>query len=265
MTRHRLPGKLIAFKTRLRNRIRYALNFPRVFRNWWACPLPILGVAAVLELRNGLRFSVRGTNELAVLLEATILNPYLGSGHIELRQDAVVVDVGANIGDFTVMAASLCPLGRVYAVEPISEYIPALETNKTLNLLSNVEIIQVALGDHEGEIRLSVAGSQSSTHFDSAANTETARLTTLTQLMRDCGIERIDLLKMDCEGAEWEILLAAHEVLPRIRQICMEFHPARGWTAGKLAALLRESGYEVWHTEAAWNGLLWARRPEQEN
>jgi FkbM family methyltransferase len=264
--RHWLPWKLIVFGSRLRNRFRYVLNVPRVFRNWWAWPLPKFGVNVILELRNGLRFFVRGgTNDLAVLNEAAILNPYLGSEHIELRQDAVVMDVGANIGDFTVMAASRCSLGRVYAVEPISEYIPVLEINKKLNLLSNVEIIQVALGDHEGEIRLTVAGGQSSTHFGSATDTETARLTTLPQLMRDCGIEQIDLLKMDCEGAEWEILPSAREALPRVRQICMEFHPARGWTAEKLAALLRESGYEVWYTEAPWNGSLWARRPEAGN
>jgi hypothetical protein len=71
-----------------------------------------------------------GTNDLAVLNEAAILNPYLGSEHIELRQDAVVMDIGANIGDFTVMAASLSPLGRVYAVELISEYIPALRSTR---------------------------------------------------------------------------------------------------------------------------------------
>jgi len=260
--RHRLPWKLIVFGSRLLTRIRYVLRIPRVFRNWWACPLPKLGIDVVLELRNGLRFSVRGgTDDLSVLNEAAMLNPYLGSGHIELRQDSVVMDLGANMGDFTIMAAALCPLGRVYAVEPMSEYIPVLQTNTTLNLLSNIEIIQVALGDHEGKTRLSIAGVQSSMYFDDAINTETARLTTLPQLMRDCRIEQIDLLKMDCEGAEWEILSAAHEVLPRIRQICMEFHPARGWTAERLAAILRESGYEVWYTESPWNGSLWARRP----
>jgi FkbM family methyltransferase len=261
-----LPWKLIVFGSRLRTRIRYALKIPRVFRNWWACPLPKLGIDVVLELRNGLRFSVRGgTDDLSVLNEAAMLNPYLGSGHIQLQQDSVVVDLGANMGDFTIMAAALCPLGRVYAVEPMSEYIPVLQANTTLNLLSNVEIIQVAIGDHEGETRLSVAGVQSSMYFDSGVSTnaaiETTRLTTLPQLMRDRRIEQIDLLKMDCEGAEWEILEAAHEVLPRIQQICMEFHPARGWTAAKLAAILCESGYEVWYTESPWNGSLWARRP----
>jgi len=261
----RLLWNLQVFGTRLRNRIRYVLNVPRVFRNWWAWPLPKLGIDAILEFRSGLKFSVRaGTHDLAVLNEAAFLNPYLGSGHVEIQRDSIVLDIGANMGDFTIMAAAQCPLGHVYAIEPISEYIAVLETNKALNRLSNIEIIHVALGDHQGEIKLAVEGSQSTAHFDSAAKTETVRLTTLPQLMRDHGIERIDLLKMDCEGAEWDILPAALEVLPRIRQICMEYHPARGWTAEKLAAMLRESGYQVWYTDSPWNGAMWARRTERE-
>jgi FkbM family methyltransferase len=261
-----ITWKARVLNTRLHNRVRYTLNVPRVFRNWWAWPLPKLGITVILELRNGLRFSVRGgKDDLSALNEAAMSNPYLGSGHIELQQDSIVMDLGANMGDFTVMAAALCPRGRVYAVEPMSEYIPVLRINVALNRLSNVEIIQAAIGGHEGEIKLSVAGVQSSMYFDCTTTTETARLTTLPQLMRDCRIDRIDLLKMDCEGAEWEILPAAREVLPRIRQICMEFHPIPGWTAEKLAASLRESGYEVWYTESPWNGSLWARRLDLAN
>ena len=256
------PSRLSAFATRIRNRVEYAPNIPRVYRNWWAWPLPKLGVNTVLELRNGLRFSVRaGTTDLAVLNEAVFMNPYLASGHVELREDSVVMDVGANLGDFAIQAAARCPRGRVYAVEPMSEYSSLLETNQKLNRLSNLEIVRVALGDHEGEISLSIAGAESTAHFNRTARTETARLTTLPQLMRDCGLERIDLLKMDCEGSEWDILPAARAALPRIRQICMEIHPSRGWTAEKLAEWLRSSGYQVWYNEPPARSILWARRP----
>ena len=258
----RVPSKLSEFAIRLRNRVEYLPNISRAYRNWWAWPLPKLGVSTVLELRSGLRFSVRaGTTDLAVLNEAVFLNSYLGPGHIELHHDAVVMDVGANMGDFAIQAAARCPSGRVYAVEPMSEYASLLETNKKLNRLSNIEIIRVALGDHEGEITLSIAGAESSAFFDGATNTETARLTTLPQLMHDCGLERIDLLKMDCEGSEWDILPAAQEVLPRIRQICMEVHPARGCTAAKLADWLRGNGYEVRYNEPPAKSILYARRP----
>src|SRR5271170_6356828 len=191
----RIPSRLSEFATRLRNRVEYAPKIPRVFRNWWAWPLPKLGLDAVLELRNGLRFSVRaGTTDLAVLDEAVFLDPYLGPGHVELREDSVVMDVGANMGDFAIQVAARCPAGRVYAVEPMTEYISLLETNKKLNRLSNLEIIQLALGDHEGEVTLSLAGAEPSAYFNGTTNTEIARLTTLPQLMRDDGIERLDLL-----------------------------------------------------------------------
>ena len=85
-------------------------------------------------------------------------------------------------------------------------------------------------------------------------------MVTLERLMEDYSIDTLDLLKLDCEGAEWDILPAAERVLPRVRQICMEFHCERGWTAAKLADWLRARGFIVSHTAGPWNGLLWARR-----
>jgi hypothetical protein len=81
--------------------------------------------------------------------------------------------------------------------------------------------------------------------------------------MEERQIEHIDLLKMDCEGAEWEILPNSSEVLPHVRQICMEFHPMNGWTGDKLATYLRNAGYKVEFTEGGWNGALWATRAAQ--
>ena len=71
---------------------------------------------------------------------------------------------------------------------------------------------------------------------------EAVEVVTLESLMDHYGIDSVDLLKLDCEGAEWDILPAAERVLPRVRQICMEFHCERGWTrreAGGLAASAR--------------------------
>jgi len=78
--------------------------------------------------------------------------------------------------------------------------------------------------------------------------------------MEEQGIQRIDLLKLDCEGAEWDILPLSNTILPKISQICMEFHLESGWTVERLAGLLRDGGFEVIHTPARWNGFLWATR-----
>jgi hypothetical protein len=83
----------------------------------------------------------------------------------------------------------------------------------------------------------------------------------LGRLVADLAIARIDLLKLDCEGAEWDILPAAEPVLAQVQQICMEYHVERGWTPQRLAEWLKSLGFEVNHTPGHWNGLLWARRP----
>ena len=89
---------------------------------------------------------------------------------------------------------------------------------------------------------------------------EQVRLITLARLTDEQSLPHVDLLKLDCEGAEWDILPAAEGALSSVRQICMEYHCERGWTPDRLAAWLRDRGYCVWHTPGQWNGLLWAVR-----
>src|SRR5688500_7728664 len=106
MAESRLRWRLAVFRSRWLDRIRYALNAPRVYQNWWAMPWPKLGIDTILQLRDGTRYHVRGgTLDLSVINEQAFSNPYLGSGFVRLNADAIVVDIGANIGDFAVMAA----------------------------------------------------------------------------------------------------------------------------------------------------------------
>jgi FkbM family methyltransferase len=231
-----------------------------VYRNWWALPVTKLGFGLILELRNGLRYQVRPhTTDLATINETSILNPYLAAGHVTVSEDAVVVDVGANIGDFTLHVARLCPQGRVFAIEPVDEHVRMIETNVRLNGIRNVTCVRRALGAAEGHADIQVAGIRSNVG-GGVGTRERVPSSTLPQFVKEQRIERIDLLKLDCEGAEWDILPASESALPRIRQICMEFHCERGWTPERLALWLRERGYRVRHTPGPWNGLLWGVR-----
>jgi FkbM family methyltransferase len=246
--------------SRCRTTARYVIAVPFTYRNWWAVPLPKLGKSVVLELRDGTKYLVRaGTTDLAAVNEAAILNPYLRCPQIVLPEDATVIDIGAYIGDFTMQVARACPRGRIFAVEPISAHVQMIEAQIALNHLSHVQTVRAAVGATCEMTRITMAGTTSrvSEREDSA---EVVEMFTLERLMQDHSIDTLDLLKLDCEGAEWDILPAAERVLPRVRQICMEFHCERGWTAEKLADWLRSRGFMVSHTGGAWNGLLWATR-----
>jgi len=248
------------FLSRWRNRARYVIAAPFVYRNWWQMYLAkTRSVATVLELRNGTKYFVRpNTTDLSVINEAIILNPYLAPTQARLKTNATVVDIGANIGDFTIQVARLCPAGRVYAVEPIRSNCEAIERQIQLNGVANVTVLRVALGNRDGEIDIHAAGSQSSAYWGSNT-TERVRLSMLQSLARDNNIETIDLLKLDCEGAEWDILPVAEAFLPNIRQLCIEYHNGK-LTADWLEAWLTHKGFSVGRTSGTWNGLLWAWR-----
>lgn len=223
--------------------------------------LPKLGTDTVLQLRSGARYYIRaGTLDLSVVNENAFLDPYLGSGFVSIAPDATVVDVGASIGDFTVQAARRCPKGRVIAIEPLKDAGEMIETQARLNGLDNVTWICAALSGTDGELATNRRGSLYAT---ANASAEPVRTMSLARLVEDLGLAQIDLLKLDCEGAEWDILPASEAVLSIVRQLCMEFHRERGWTPERLSEWLNNRGFEVTHTGDArqtWNGLLWARR-----
>jgi len=245
--------------SRLHHRLLYLVKAPVVYRNWWAVALPKLGIDTVLRLRDGSRYFVRAhTLDVAVVNEAAMLNPYLGSGYVQIPPDATVIDVGANIGDFSIQAARRCPGGRVIAIEPLRDLGVLIERQASLNGVTNITWVRAALAGDEGITNANRDGSQYATP---AAAAEQVPMISLARLVADLGLARIDLLKLDCEGAEWDILPAAEPVLARVRQICMEYHAERGWTPQRLAEWLRRLGFEVVHTRGSWNGLLWARRP----
>ena len=264
-----VPWRIKVGISRWTHRAVYASRAPLVYRNWWAAVLPKLGYPATLVLRDGRRYRVRpGTPDLAVINEAAFLDPYLSTGFVSLDRRSVVVDIGANVGDFAIRAARLCPDGRVIAVEPVRSAGEMIVEHAHLNGVSNVKWICAAVGTPMGSDPGTVRGSDPGTSAGTRGANPYARegeqldcpTVTLAGLLSDEGLERVDLLKLDCEGAEWDILPASEGVLPGIRQICMEFHCERGWTAPRLAEWLTNRGFTVTHTSGRWNGLLWARR-----
>jgi FkbM family methyltransferase len=252
--------EISVFVSRWRNRVHYVLVLPFVYRNWWRAYLAKgSSGATVLELRNGTKYFVRPrTTDFSVINEAVILNPYLGPGHLSLQLNATVVDVGANIGDFTIQVAKLCPTGRVYAIEPVAGNCECIERQLKLNQLENVKVLHLALGGQDGEVEIHEAGLQSSASRGEEIGSR-VRLSALQSMMRENNIDTIDLLKMDCEGAEWDILPAAEMILPKIRQLCLEYHNSK-LTVEWLEPWLTKKGFTVRRTHGTWNGLLWAWR-----
>ncbi|WP_241179994.1 FkbM family methyltransferase [Humisphaera borealis] len=154
-----------------------------------------------------------------------------------LSPGQVLLDVGANWGYFTLLAAHCVgSAGRVISLEPDPRLFPQLQTNITLNRLAHVQAIQVAAADREGTMTL--AG------FDEAgenfgvsrlvANGDKVhgrcfpvRTASLDTILEEYNIDTVDVLKMDIEGAEGLALRGLEQSLSthRVRRLLLEVHP----------------------------------------
>jgi FkbM family methyltransferase len=250
----KLHWRLSSAASRLRITARIALRAPFVFANWPYFLVSRFGRQdGVLALRNGLRFYIRPrSSDRSSITEVNILDCYS-----PVPENSVVVDVGANIGAFALAAAQRAR--TVYCIEPIASNFGMLTRNIKLNRASNVKPLQVAVAGANGTARMTDCGVKSSLHFDTGGNTEQVRTVTLQTLMEENGIETVDYLKMDCEGAEWDIVLSTPpEILRRIKHIEMEFHNIGSATHPRmLQEHLRKAGFDSTATNGdLFNGLL---------
>lgn len=176
-----------------------------------------------------------------------------------LRPGMVFVDGGANEGAYTVFAAvRVGPKGQVIAIEPSERELERLKANIALNRLRNVDIVEMALADRSGSARLLIAepehaGQNTLGEFAYAIKCSGAlevATTTLDELIEARGLDRLDVLKLDIEGAEFRALSAAWGVLEEMRPLILfEVTEAalehQGASAAAVFELLKAANYVV--------------------
>jgi FkbM family methyltransferase len=213
-----------------------------------------------LILRDGSKFRIRPkTSDRATINEVFIAKPYTPDQSFAIAEGDHILDIGANIGAFTVYAARIAKEeGIVYSVEPVASNFSALEENVKLNNLRNVRLLRAAVGGHKGFATIESRGSSSSVVWHSGGFRDRVKQITLRSLVDQ--IRRVDLLKMDCEGAEYDILLSTNtECLRSIRRIAMEYHNVSSDLCGEtLKRHLETAGFRVTCTGTEWTGTIYA-------
>jgi len=145
---------------------------------------------------------------------------------------ATFVDVGANLGIYTLVASRIVgPSGSVIAFEPSVQSFPLLQKNIMLNSLTNVTAFPVALSEKAGRVRLYHAGSCPSGnslghHPSFPGGFETVLAESLDDVLQRIPAGRVDVIKMDVQGAEELVLRGAQKTLTsKNPAIIFEFYP----------------------------------------
>lgn len=162
-----------------------------------------------------------------------------------LRKDDLFLDLGANIGSYTVLASSVCG-ARSIAIEPDPGTVLRLRRNVQANgIADRVEIIETALGAATGVARFSIGlDTTNRVVADTSQNSREVRLASL-----DCivGHLRPIMIKMDVEGYEAEVLKGARETLKMESLLAVETETSDR----EVISALREAGFARWHYDPA--------------
>jgi FkbM family methyltransferase len=181
------------------------------------------GTRLVLHLDNDLSYSLFAggcyePNEFAVLDRV-------------LKPGMVFLDGGANEGVYTVFAsARVGPTGRVIAVEPSLRELERLKANIKINRAANVIIADVALAERPRSVKLILAEQQHAGQNTLGAfiyegvnsvDIRCVRAVTIDDLILTHGLSRLDIVKLDLEGAEFRALIGARNALREMRPLLL--------------------------------------------
>ncbi len=226
---------------------RAPLSIVRIFLNGGPA-----GTKTVQLRQPRLKLSVRGAMDIWSIKE-TFLDRFYERYGFRVQPGWTVIDIGAGIGEYTLFAAVHQPDTRVFAFEPYPPSFALMQENLRLNAVTNARALNEAIAETSGELLLDLTGGEP-LQFQSYARQHEAVEQSLSVPSRSLAdtfasleIESCDLLKMDCEGAEYSILFGAPpSVLELVRRIVMEYHDhTTHYQHNDLVRFLASQGYQV--------------------
>jgi FkbM family methyltransferase len=134
----------------------------------------------------------------------------------EVKRGGVFYDIGANVGFYSILAATLSDPGLVYAFEPVPTNLVYLRKHLELNRIHNVEIFDMAISDEVGRAFFEVEDSRAMGRLCESGCLG-VRTSTLDALLREKKVPPPDCIKMDIEGEEFHALLGAKNCFARYR------------------------------------------------
>lgn len=178
-----------------------------------------------------------------------------------LKPASVYYDIGSNIGFHALTANRIINTGRIYAFEPMPAVRETFEKHISLNskliISNNITLLPDAISNKEGKVEFSndTRHSEGNTYikeshvFSAAENKITVKCHSIDGLIAQ-GYEKPDIIKIDVEGAEYDVLLGAKNTLQQFQpNILLATHDCHlPGVREKCVSFLKELGYELQHT-----------------
>lgn len=204
----------------------------------------------VTAVPGGIRLRVRTWDTSEEYMVDEVFNRRIYEADCAIAPGNMVVDVGANIGAFSIKAAKVVGAeGQVLALEPESTNFALLTKNIRLNNTSNVFAKKIAVGERKDDTKLYVYGKRGNNSVflrpsEKFEGVEHVEMDTLDGIIRERSLGRVDFLKIDVEGTELDVLRGGRQCINEFKpRIALETH-SWGPSAQELIRTIRDCGYQ---------------------
>lgn len=235
--------------------------------NWYFFLLNYIGIknqSLIYKFRNGVTIKTNEGVDTAGIAVSFIKKDY---GNIE--DNSVILDIGANIGAFSIFAAKMSKNSLIYAFEPMPQnYDLLVENIQVNNLEKNIFPFQLGIGAQKEKRKLFIGGGSL---FHSLYPTKKNKkfisidVITLQDIFVQNKITHCDLIKSDCEGAEFEIFSTLPDsYFKKIKEVRLEYHNQKNQDHNikNLIKFFKNKGFELTYLkeELADNGMAWFKK-----
>lgn len=198
-----------------------------------------------------INLSLRNDGDLAIANEILLNHEYRFCDEVIKKTKHPIIDIGGHLGFFSIYATLLNPNIPVYTFEPHEGNYQLLKQNIKDNRIKNIYPKNLAVNKGVGQLKLQISKEDLNHSLQKAieptGETQIVQTTTLERIFNKNRIEECDLIKMDCEGAEYNIIYNTDKkIFDKVSHIFMEYHDwIEGESHKELKLYLEKLGYKV--------------------
>lgn len=228
---------MIIWQTIAVNFLKRIILYPFVYSNFWHAYLSLFRLnkssSYCIRLRSGELYNLRGGPEDIGTVDEVYMYSYYKRRAFELKPDDVVIDIGAYIGDYTVFAAKRACRGKVFAFEPMTKLYRLAKKNLKLNTCHNATLFPFGLAETTDVTEFSANTLRPLADSSMYAQSVSPSMTSLQKALvvningwwSVYGKYKPSYLKIDCEGAEFELLYSLDKrFFSTVRVMIIEYH-----------------------------------------
>ena len=229
------------------------LNSRKIFKNWYSYPKLYYNFVKdeffIFKTKNDLEIKIRvNSTDLMALTNVWMIKEY-EIEKFDINKNDIIIDVGAHIGLFSLLVSKFCLDGKIFSFEPIQNNFNLLVDNLESNKLKNIFPFNLAVSKNSSEIKLFLDNDDSAhSIFEKNNNFITVKSISLQKIFDENNINSCKILKLDCEGAEYEIIDSLpEEYFNKVQNIIIEYHLAdsKPELGKNLISKIKNAGFKI--------------------